>query len=320
MAGKIISASMLAWFVLLHAVSAGVRTGTGVGTGTGTGTGAEHRKGTRRVAVDSGATTTAEAEAGAGGGGDYPCDIRRVYLAAGDLWSRGMLETRGLTEPVIFVTDANRQRELAELVSIENLLENYGSSPVELRSSNSYSKDIHKVMLSEYIRDLPTAAAQTDGLSNETFYLFGGSTGELWDKVEESYVLPGCKHCAAAGAVIPGLGGYHSGVAFHFHGPGFSEVIHGAKRWFLYPPKPVEQGAQSSSGLAPGFHPDMSVAQWTADVYSYFEEDSAAKPLECVIRPGEILFFPDRWVHGIMNVEDYVFFVSVFLDPQLMPN
>ena len=32
------------------------------------------------------------------------------------------------------------------------------------------------------------------------------------------------------------LGGYLSGVAFHFHGPGFSEVIHGSKQWFLFPP------------------------------------------------------------------------------------
>ena len=197
-------------------------------------------------------------------------------------------------------------RELAALTERDNLLKEFAQSEVELRSSNSYSKGIHHMMLSNYIYSLPTMD-QNPGLANETFYLFGGNTGELWDIIEERYVLPGCQFCDIAGAVIPGLGGYNSGVSFHFHGPGFSEVIHGAKRWFLYPPA-------AAGYLAPDFHPDMTVSQWVSDVYDKLDKKSDLRPQECVIHPGEVLFFPDRWVHATLNVEEYVFFVSVFLD------
>ena len=42
-----------------------------------------------------------------------------------------------------------------------------------------------------------------------------------------------------------------TGVPFHFHGPGFAEVIHGAKRWFLYP---FEE--------RPEFDPDRTTLEW----------------------------------------------------------
>ncbi|CAM9135173.1 unnamed protein product, partial [Ectocarpus fasciculatus] len=215
-----------------------------------------------------------------------------------------------ITEPVIFVRGEDVNRALADFVAMEAILGEYGSTVVELRSSNSYSSGVYRMTMSEYIASLQTAAPG-DGLANETYYLFGGNSGALWDKIDDIYVLPGCEYCAEAGAVIPGLGGRSSGVSFHFHGPGFSEVVTGAKRWFLYPPS-----SASSTRLAPGFHPDMSVAQWVNEVYPSLQ--NGERPLECVIRPGEVLFFPDRWMHATLNVEDYVFFISLFLDPQLM--
>lgn len=270
---------------------------------------------------------------GVGAGGESTaametCNIRKIY--ADDMFSRGTLDTQSMNEPVIFVRSTKTNEKLADLSAAKNLLDHYGTSSIELRSSNSYSKHIHQMFLSDYIHSMQTSAQAAEGLANETYYLFGGNTGELWDKVEESYVLPGCKHCKAAGAVIPGLGGYMSGVSFHFHGPGFSEVIHGAKRWFLYPPYSHTNlstiGSHQRIDLPPGFHPDMSVAEWVSNVYPTFDANGGSvsvedkKPLECVIRPGEVLFFPDRWMHATLNVEDYVFFVSVFLDPQLMVN
>lgn len=43
--------------------------------------------------------------------------------------------------------------------------------------------------------------------------------------------------CKKAAAVAIGIGGLYSGVPFHMHGPGFSEVLHGSKRWFLASPE-----------------------------------------------------------------------------------
>lgn len=39
---------------------------------------------------------------------------------------------------------------------------------------------------------------------------------------------------------------------------------------------------------------------------------------ECVLEPGEMLYFPDKWMHATLNLDSYNLFVSVFLDLQLI--
>ncbi|KAJ0000913.1 hypothetical protein NQD34_005933 [Periophthalmus magnuspinnatus] len=93
--------------------------------------------------------------------------------------------------------------------------------------------------------------------------------------------------------------GAGTGVPFHWHGPGYSEVIYGRKRWFLYPPdKP------------PHFHPNISTLSWVTHTYPSLSPEEA--PLECTIQPGEVLFFPDRWWHATLNLDTSVF-ISTFL-------
>ncbi|KAM7387641.1 hypothetical protein PAMA_009991 [Pampus argenteus] len=90
-----------------------------------------------------------------------------------------------------------------------------------------------------------------------------------------------------------------TGVPFHWHGPGYSEVIYGRKRWFLYPPD-----------KEPHFHPNRTTLSWVTETYPHLPEDEA--PLECTIQPGEVLYFPDRWWHATLNLDTSVF-ISTFL-------
>ncbi|XP_014349707.1 jmjC domain-containing protein 8 isoform X2 [Latimeria chalumnae] len=93
--------------------------------------------------------------------------------------------------------------------------------------------------------------------------------------------------------------GAGTGVPFHWHGPGYSEVIYGRKRWFLYPPD-----------KAPEFHPNKTTLSWALDTYPILSEED--KPIECTIHPGEVLYFPDRWWHATLNLDTSVF-ISTFL-------
>ncbi|XP_023584106.1 jmjC domain-containing protein 8 isoform X1 [Trichechus manatus latirostris] len=93
--------------------------------------------------------------------------------------------------------------------------------------------------------------------------------------------------------------GAGSGVPFHWHGPGFSEVIYGRKRWFLYPPEKT-----------PEFHPNKTTLAWFHDTYPTLAP--SARPLECTIQAGEVLYFPDRWWHATLNLDTSVF-ISTFL-------
>ncbi|XP_069503134.1 jmjC domain-containing protein 8 isoform X3 [Ambystoma mexicanum] len=93
--------------------------------------------------------------------------------------------------------------------------------------------------------------------------------------------------------------GSGTGVPFHWHGPGFSEVIFGRKRWFLYPPEKT-----------PEFNPNETTLSWLANTYPLLSEQD--RPVECTIRPGEVLYFPDRWWHATLNLDTSVF-ISTFL-------
>ena len=96
-----------------------------------------------------------------------------------------------------------------------------------------------------------------------------------------------------------GIGGRGSGVPFHIHGPGFNEVVHGGKRWFLYAP-----------GAKPAWNPDDSQAMWVERVLPTLDEDAA--PLECSLEEGEVIYFPSNWLHATLNTHPYTVFVATF--------
>lgn len=96
-----------------------------------------------------------------------------------------------------------------------------------------------------------------------------------------------------------GVGGANSGVSFHFHGPGWSEVLHGRKLWMVYlnptGVHPTEMAhprdfadrvavwlgrVLSNSGSDAARCPQTTL-QWLHTVYPTLREED--RPLECVI-------------------------------------
>ncbi|XP_075021935.1 jmjC domain-containing protein 8 isoform X8 [Calonectris borealis] len=73
----------------------------------------------------------------------------------------------------------------------------------------------------------------------------------------------------------------------------------GSQRWFLYPPDKT-----------PHFHPNETTLAWLHRTYPALPP--AERPLECTLRPGEVLYFPDRWWHATLNLDTSVF-ISTFL-------
>lgn len=71
------------------------------------------------------------------------------------------------------------------------------------------------------------------------------------------------------------------------------------KRWFLYLPDEK-----------PDFDPDASTLQWYYNVYPTLKEED--KPIECTLKPGEILYIPDWWWHATLNLGETVF-ISTFV-------
>ncbi|XP_055099769.2 jmjC domain-containing protein 8 isoform X14 [Symphalangus syndactylus] len=199
--------------------------------------------------------------------------------------------------PVILqgLTDNSRFRALC---SRERLLASFGHRVVRLSTANTYS--YHKVDLpfQEYVEQLLHPQDPTS-LGNDTLYFFGDNNFTEWASLFRHYSPPPFGLLGTAPAYSFGIAGAGSGVPFHWHGPGYSEVIYGRKRWFLYPPEKT-----------PEFHPNKTTLAWLRDTYPALPP--SARPLECTIRAGEVLYFPDRWWHATLNLDTSVF-ISTFL-------
>ncbi|KJH47862.1 EAP30/Vps36 family protein [Dictyocaulus viviparus] len=228
-----------------------------------------------------------------------PCNIERHN--ANDLTQKEFLTRFAYNEPVIIYNVNND--EFRRLTARKKMMEDWKDYQVTLNSANTYSYTRIQTSFGEYVEYyLKPQNIATPG--NETMYLFGDIDQELWDPLLRSYKLPQWSLPGHTPALSFGLAGAGTGVPFHFHGPGFAEVIHGSKRWFLYP---FEQ--------KPDFDPDQSTLEWYLRKYPLLLYEEL--PLECLLSPGEIIYFPDRWWHATLNSETSVF-VSTFLSPQKM--
>lgn len=91
------------------------------------------------------------------------------------------------------------------------------------------------------------------------------------------------------------LGRPGSAVAFHNHGSAYNLLVHGRKRWLLYPPTtfpPVDY---------PTF---LSVGEWLADIYPTLSKDE--RPIEFEQRAGEALYIPEGWYHSAVSLQETV--------------
>ncbi|XP_072298923.1 jmjC domain-containing protein 8 [Eucyclogobius newberryi] len=210
---------------------------------------------------------------------------------------KDFMERFAFSGPVILrgLTDNTKFRRLC---SKKNLLREYGDRTVRLSTANTHSYRKVDVSFREYVENFLRPQAH-DALGNDTLYFFGDNNQTEWQHLFSEYSPPPFTLPHTTRATSFGVAGAGTGVPFHWHGPGFSEVIYGRKRWFLFPPD-----------KQPHFHPNMSSLSWVTHSYSSLTLEEA--PLECTIRPGEVLYFPDRWWHATLNLDTSVF-ISTFL-------
>nr|XP_035939363.1 jmjC domain-containing protein 8 isoform X2 [Halichoerus grypus] len=203
------------------------------------------------------------------------------------------------SRPVILqgLTDNSRFRALC---SRERLLASFGDSVVRLSTANTYSYRKVDLPFQEYVEHLLYPQDPTSLGNADTLYFFGDNNFSEWASLFQHYSPPPFSLLGTTTAYSFGIAGAGSGVPFHWHGPGFSEVIYGRKRWFLYPPEKT-----------PEFHPNKTTLAWLQDMYPTLAP--SARPLECTVQAGEVLYFPDRWWHATLNLDTSVF-ISTFLN------
>jgi len=225
---------------------------------------------------------------------DGPCTIERIN--ADDFSQEHFLKRFAFTKPVI-ISNFRINSEFRNKCRRSSLLSEWGEVPVILSSANTYSYRKVDSTLFEYIKNMAPQEEQV--LGNETLYLFGDIDQRKWKPLLDTYKKPRWTIPDHDTALSFGIAAVGTGVPFHFHGPGFGEVIYGSKYWFLYP---FEQ--------RPEFHPDISTLFWSRNVLPKLHVKE--RPLQCLLKAGELIYFPDKWWHATLNAQTSVF-ISTFL-------
>ncbi|KAL4658268.1 jmjC domain-containing protein 8 [Arapaima gigas] len=219
-----------------------------------------------------------------------------------DIWNTSLtyaqfLQQYAYSKPVV-LRGWSDNTEFQRLCSKQHLMQEYGERLVRLSTANTYSYHKVDVPFQEYVKHL-LKPQSPDTLGSDTLYFFGDNNFTEWHSLFKQYRAPRYILPRTTGAYSFGIAGPGTGVPFHWHGPGYSEVIYGRKRWFLYPPD-----------KEPHFHPNRTTLSWVTDMLPTLPEEE--RPIECTIRPGEVLYFPDRWWHATLNLDTSVF-ISTFL-------
>ena len=230
---------------------------------------------------------------------------------------------RAASQPVVIRNATLRSAaDFRAKTTIAALVEAVGDAVVTLSSANAYSYGREKMSVRKYFehalgpeaRVAWAAAADVDGAAPNLFYWFGEHGSEVKSLLSQyplpRYAKPSTQlaFVAAGGesslteppALSFGVGPDGSGVPFHFHNDGFSEVMHGAKYWMLYP----------GGRKPPRFRANATSASWL--LHDYPKLADGERPMECLIGPGDLLYFPKGWYHAILNVGETVF-MSTFL-------
>lgn len=182
----------------------------------------------------------------------HPCTIHRISRSElHRLYGPGGLPNLEYPFPIIIHPDddGNNNSKFANLTTYTNLPTNFPPNfQVTLSGSDSLSTHRRTIPLQQYLTEIMTAnngsgTTLPTKLGNETWYFFGETHSSIWSTfLREYYALPPCQSCKTTVqgeniALSFGVGNIGSGVQWHIHGPGFSETVHGAKHWVLYPPE-----------------------------------------------------------------------------------
>jgi hypothetical protein len=95
------------------------------------------------------------------------------------------------------------------------------------------------------------------------------------------------------------LGNRGTGTTVHFHSHSYNVLVHGRKRWVLLPPRHAVYSTKH-------------IQQWLAAELPMLKQQG--RSLECIQEPGDVLYVPRHWGHGVVNLAESVGYAMQFSD------
>lgn len=123
-----------------------------------------------------------------------------------------------------------------------------------------------------------------------------GCVSNLWKAVKGNFEVPSLFQGEAIQTNLM-VGPKNSGLPFHKHQQTWQGLSHGLKAWHIVPGGFMHKELELLTG--PGVFP---VHAWAKIVNNL---PLGRRPLYCVQRPGEIIWFPDGWWHATENLGEF---------------
>lgn len=263
---------------------------------------------------DDPAASTAQNDGGWGGGSGQVdparCDVAVEDGATLDvdtfasryIWAERPVLIRGGA--------ADTLAPLQAMLSKAALVEGYGEIEVEVGAAPYYEAgEKRQTTIGEFAEEVASGSARTSGGGGSAAYLFlglyaasGGKRAELKDQLEGGLPLlilhaVHKQHLYYPASTQFSLGPAGSGSPPHYHMAAVNVLVYGRKRWTLLPPNDAVYGA-------------LPVREWHAAGGPEALRDQGHRVLECVQRPGDMLYVPDHWGHAVLNMEPSVGFAT----------
>lgn len=106
------------------------------------------------------------------------------------------------------------------------------------------------------------------------------------------------------------IGPARSGAPWHIdphQTSAWNALLHGRKRWALYPPGCTPPGVQAKSdagGRVTEWSSPLSPIAWYTEVFPHLAPHQ--RPFEVLQRAGDIVFIPNGWWHMVLNLDETV--------------
>eukprot|EP00935_MAST-01C_sp_MAST-1C-sp1_P001949 g1949.t1 len=192
----------------------------------------------------------------------------------------------------------------------EEFLRQFGEHTIQARKSSVVAFDNEfggmqrqNMTVAEYIHGWSMQRAEGSTPSLDLSYLLQNRALPIRDDYTEPSVFvhdTAFAHNASARDQIAlfYFGPAMSGVSLHQHTNAWNALVYGAKQWFLFPPYAM----YGPTG--------MPMTQWLDDFYPQLKESTQV--FECTQYPGDVLYVPTDWYHGVINLKDSIGVASEF--------